>query len=152
MKEIKLERKTAKSKKKKLEIYRKCRQKLASSLEDWQATPAIEEERKFRVLKEKARKEKIVIELGAVKMKEIEENLRKKQTLKNSIPIVTDLVECTALEAETFDAELPADLGCDKPGTTSCNADCDQVNFFPFTKPQPLPRSTVAEAAAATKL
>ena len=74
-----------------------------------------------------------------LKMREMEDNFRKKQILKNSIPIVTELLTCTALEAETFDMELPADLGCDKPDNPSRMADFGQVEYFNSLNLNPCP-------------
>ena len=73
-------------------------------------------------------------------MREMEDNLRKKQILKNSIPIVTELLTCTALEAETFDMELPADLGCDKSDNPSRTAEFGQVEYFHSLNLNPCPQ------------
>ena len=101
-------------------------------MEDWQTTPAIDEERKLEILKEKAKKEKILKELGSVKMRKMEDNLRKKQTLKISMPIVTELLTCTAWQPFPYGRLWPS-------------------RILSFTKPQPLSRSTEAEAAANTR-
>jgi hypothetical protein len=92
MKEIELKdfqtrNKTSKSKKKKLELLKECKEKLFSSIEDWKETPDMEEERRYKNLKESVTKERMMEMLGkkgkerqteeCPEMKKMKENLRK---------------------------------------------------------------------------
>ena len=54
LKEIKLERKCARSKKKKIEFNKKCKQKLKENVENWKETLVSEEETLFGTMKETA--------------------------------------------------------------------------------------------------
>ena len=57
LKEMLDSKKKAKSKRKKLELYQECRNKLFLLMENWKETPGMEEERIFKKLKETAMKE-----------------------------------------------------------------------------------------------
>ena len=69
LKEILENKKSAKSKRKKLELYQKCRKKLFLIVKNWKETPGMEEETLFTKLKETAMKEKILEELGTRRIK-----------------------------------------------------------------------------------
>ena len=51
LKELKLERKGAKSKKKKIELYKKCKQNMKKNIKNWKETKASEEETLFEEMK-----------------------------------------------------------------------------------------------------
>jgi hypothetical protein len=100
MKEIKLKdfqtrNKTSKSKKKKIELLKECKEILFSSIEDWKETPDMEEERRYNNLKESVTKERMLEMLGkkgkerqtgeCPEMKNMKENLRKTTPRKKAI-------------------------------------------------------------------
>ena len=148
VKEIKIERTAAKSKKKKLVLFRKCLENLKKIFEDEKSTPAAEEDRKFRSLKEKAKKEKIVKELGRSKLKQIEEeNQRRMKTTLPDKPIPQEAkLDSDSCPTITFDVVPRGDLGCDNPIVPFPATDSVEMSIFKITKPQPSSDSTAAEA------
>ena len=54
----------AKSRKQKLELFKECREKLYSLIIDWKETQGKDEERKYGMLKERLKKERMIIMLG----------------------------------------------------------------------------------------
>ena len=80
------------------------------------------------------------------------ENVEVDQSKKKTVPatpceIVTDRDNCIVLKTDTLDAEPPADLGCDKPTSIYSTTDCGEIKTLFITKPQLLPRQSVAEAS-----
>ena len=146
--EIKIERKVARSKKKKLALFRKCLENLKKSFGDEKSTPAAEEERKFRSMKEKAKKENIVKELGRSKLKQIEEESlrRKKTTLPDKTVVQESKLDCDSHPTTNFDVVSQVDLGCDNPTVPFPDTDSVEMTIFKITKPQQSSDSTAAEA------
>ena len=147
MKEITQERKSSKSKRKKLEIYRKCRNRLENLTDNWNETMKDrEEQRKFKVLKEEAMKERLVKEMKETKPKLRKLDDRVKEILEVSSVEVTKNVICTKPDAEQFVAVTTADLGCDNKPTVPYSArfGCKQKKPL-ITKPQLLKESRRTE-------
>ena len=96
LKEITQERKSSKSKRKKLEIYRKCRKRLENLTDTWnETTEDREEQRKFNLLKEEAMKERLVKEMKETKPKLRKIDDRVQEILEVSSQEVTKNVICT---------------------------------------------------------
>ena len=147
LKEITQERKSSKSKRKKLEIYRKCRNRLENLTDNWnETTKDREEQRKFKVLKEEAMKERLVKEMKETKPKLRKLDDRVKEILEVSSVEVTKNVICTKPDAEQFVAVTTADLGCDNKPTVPYSArfGCKQKKPL-ITKPQLLQESRRTE-------
>ena len=89
LKEILTRKKLAKSKKKKLELTKECKEKLFGMVEDWKKTPDMEEERKYKKLKECVMKERMVEMLGKKRQERNPEELSekmKKENLRKTTP------------------------------------------------------------------
>ena len=65
LKEIKLERKSERSRRKKIELYKNCKQKLTELVDNWKETLGSEEETLFGKLKETAMIERSMKKLGS---------------------------------------------------------------------------------------
>ena len=148
LKEITQERKVSKSKRKKLEIYRKCRKRLENLTENWnETTKDREEQRKSKVLKEEAMKERLVKEIKETKPKLRKPDDRVKENLEIKSLEVTKNVICAKSDANQFVAVSTADLGCDNKPTVPYSArfGCKQKKNL-LTKPQLLQESRRPEA------
>ena len=131
-KEISEERKTAKSKKRKLEIFRKCRRKLEELTLNWNETKDMEEERRAKMIKEAAMKE-ILKETLNMKKRKVEED---DPLVIKPLKITLEAVKLQT-DANSFMADVTADLGCDNgPDNPFPARFGQQMPKLEFTKPQ----------------
>ena len=132
MKEITTERKP-KARKRKLEVYRKCKEVLLKELTDWKMSPGAEEDEEFETLKEIAKQE------------------RKKKELKSETSeyFVTTEVMCkTAEPMKPFKVMRAVDLVCGKPIAPSSATVDGRMKKNVFTKPQQVYSGVAAEASS----
>ena len=153
LKAIMLERKS-KSKKKKLEVYRKSKKILLEHLDYCKETPGAEEEFEFKNLKEKARREVIEKEMNQRKLKKNgkikpsqEENKLEASEAPNSNVIKKVMCPAPVHMNPSKDASS-IDLGCDKPLDCSCAAVVGRKSKIVITKPQPILCRVAAETLA----
>ena len=146
LKEISAERKVAKSKKRRLAIYRKSRERLPKLLEDWLDTPGKEEERKYKRLKEKAMKENIVEEIGRRKMKKKTEDDTSNEDIPDKSCQNANVRTCNVTLSNASNTEPAADLGCDNHPDVPYTTDCARMSQTLFTKPQQRQTESSAEA------
>ena len=87
--EIVTKKKSMKSRKKKLELLKDCKEKLFGMIEDWKETPDMEEERNYRKLKENLKKERMVEVAGRKstgRKAEARPEMKKKEDLRKTTP------------------------------------------------------------------
>ena len=87
--EIMTRKKSMKSRKKKLELLKDCKEKLFGMIEDWKETPDMEEERNYRKLKENLKKERMVEVAGRKstgRKAEARPEMKKKEDLRKTTP------------------------------------------------------------------
>ena len=147
LKEITLERKLARSKKKKLDLYRKCRKRLEILTNDWKSMKDQEEMSNSKKLKEEAMKERIRKQMKETKQDSRREEVRDPTSLEIKPPIVTNKATFTESDVNQFVAMRPADLGCDNVPTVPYSArfGC-KLNKMKITKPQLQMESRRSEA------
>ena len=146
MKEIAIERKS-KSRKRKLEIYRKCRKVLLNELTDWKTSPGVEEDKEYKTLKEIAKKERTQKEFANRKLKKSEEPRHKLLETETSQQLVTKKVMCKMSEPiKPFVVMRAIDLVCGKPVAPSRATVDGTMNKTMFTKPQQIYSRVAAEA------
>jgi hypothetical protein len=145
IKEIAVERKS-KSRKKKLEIYRKCRKVLLNELTDWKTSPGVEEDKEYKTLKEVAREERTQKEFANMKLKKTEERRQKLET-ETSQHLETHKVMCKLSEPiKPFVVMRAIDLVCGKPEALSLATVDGTMKKTIFTKPQQIHSRLAAEA------
>jgi hypothetical protein len=145
MQEIAIERKS-KSRKKKLEIYRKCRKVLLNELTDWKTSPGVEEDKEYKTLKEVAREERTKKECANMKLKKTEERRQKLET-ETSQHLETHKVMCKLSEPiKPFVVMRAIDLVCGKPEALSLATVDGTMKKTIFTKPQQIHSRLAAEA------
>ena len=108
LKEIIEERKAAKSKKRKLVIFRKCKRKLEELILNWNETKDMEEDRRAKVIKEAAMEERLK-ETLTLKQRKAENDYPPEAKPLSS----TKEADRLQPEANPFVAAVTADLGCD---------------------------------------
>ena len=149
VKDLKEERKAARSRRKKIDLTKKCKEILTSTITDWNTTPWREEETLFEELKKIAKKERILIAIGRgenveeTPMKEPEKELLKPRNLRNPEPC---LQMCDVHETETLLAAQPSQMPVLKPAAPSRAVYNGQVSNKIFTKPQPVYCGRLTEA------
>ena len=145
--------KNARSKRKKINLYRKCKDKLTLLVKSWKDTPGKEEETLFQSLKQTAKKEKITQALGSRRIEE--ENKKEQLRLENpnlNLPLEkikslkTKSEVCEKSPTETLTVVQRCQLFGAKPATPSRAMDYGQLNKNVITKPQHVYCKTVAEA------
>ena len=134
LREISEERKAAKSKKRKYELYRKCRRRLKDLTRNWNETKDIEEEeRRAKSVKEAAMKERLKYALNQKQRKVDDEETSGIRTLN-----ITQKAVGLQPDANLFVAAVTADLGCDNgPSVPSPARFGHRMKNFEITKPQP---------------
>jgi hypothetical protein len=155
LKDLILERKTSRSKSKKLNLYRKCKDTLLGSIRSWKNSPDIEEETLFQELRKVAKKEMILRVIGtrgseeARKMKETieDEDEHLKLAPKIAKTQETNIVLCENLSTETLTVKWRRQL-CDvKPARPNRAKGLEQLSNLKLTKPQQVYKYCVAEAS-----
>jgi hypothetical protein len=150
-----LREKNARSKRKKINLYRKCKDKLTLLVNSWKDTPGKEEEALFQSLKQTAKKEKIMQAIGSRRIEEENKNLKKQIRLDNQNPnlplekiksLKTKSEVCEKFPTETLTVVQRCQLFSAKPATPSRTMDYGQLNKNLITKPQHVYYKTVAEA------
>jgi hypothetical protein len=140
LKEIKLERKCARSKKKKMQLFKKCQNEMKENIQNWKETKSTEEETLFKEMKRIALQERK--EMKQEKDEETEEptkeeNLTSVKTFSNLLQSQENWKETLAV---TLFAPAAANLRCETPKQVSSATDCGQLTEIIFTKPQPVYR------------
>jgi hypothetical protein len=141
LKELKSERKCARSKKKKIQLYKKGRDQMKENIQNWKETKATEEETLFKEMKRIAlqeRKEmKQEIDDDEEKEEKEEENLTSLRKVSNFVKKPENWKETLAV---TLFAPKATNLRCVSPKQASSATDCGQLTKIIFTKPQPVYR------------
>ena len=142
MKELKLERKCARSKKKKIQIFKKCQDKMKENVQNWKETKATEEETLFKEMKRIALQERKEMKQEREEEKEREkeakeENLTSLRKVSNFVKKPENWKETLAV---TLFAPKATNLRCVSPKQASSATDCGQLTKIIFTKPQPVYR------------
>jgi hypothetical protein len=153
VKDLKLERKGAKSKKRKLHLYKKCRILLEENVLDWKKVREKEEETLFQEMKknisEERRSEKIGREPKELMV--LEEARNKEEKLQRVSKLVTKFENCNVNLAETLFAPVAINLSCRTQELPSRATDCGEMKQITITKPQPVYRpGRAAEAPGDT--
>ena len=142
LKELKEGRKTAKSRRKKIDLTKKCKSTIKSTITDWKSTPWKEEETLLDEIKKTAKKELKMIAIG--RGEKLEENefskTQKHEALTSGNPgnLKPHLHLCDIRETETLLAAQPSLLPAELRG---------QVEEKLFTKPQHVYCGSSSEAA-----
>ena len=135
---MKLERKSAKSKKKKIQLYKKCKQKMKENIINWKETKATEEETLFEETKEIAMLERRKKKSGRKYEDNTEElSILKSESVRKVSNLVSKLEECPEKSAETLLVPEITYLGNVKPDQPSRAKDFGQLRKTKITKPQP---------------
>ena len=142
LKELKEGRKAAKSRRKKIDLTKRCKIVLTSTITDWKATPWKEEETLFDEMKKTAKKELTMLAIGRgekFEEKEIRET-QKQEALMSRKPGTPEpsLQMCDVRTTETLLAAQPSLLPAEYRG---------QVREILFTKPQHVYCGRSSEAA-----
>ena len=147
MKEITIERKP-KARKRKLEVYRKCKEVLLKELTDWKMSPGAEEDEEFETLKEIAKQERKKKELANFKMKKSEERHKLLKSETSEYFVTTEVMCKTAEPMKPFRVMRAVDLVCGKPIAPSSAAVDGRMKKIVFTKPQQVYSGVAAEASS----
>ena len=131
LKELKAERKCARSKKKKLQLYKKGQAQLKENVLTWNETKATEEETLFREIK------KIALQERREKKQEEKEEEGNLTSLKKVSNFVKNSEEWKETLAVTLFAPVATNLMCVSPDQHSSATDCGELRKSKFTKPQP---------------
>ena len=145
MKEIALERKS-KARKRKLELYRKCKEILLKELTDWKTNPGAEENEEFETLKETAKEERKKKEVANIKMKKSEERYKLLHPDKSQYFVTNDVMCKVSEQLKPFGVMRSVDLVCGKPLAPSSDAVDGIMKKMKFTIPQQVYRGVAAEA------
>ena len=130
----------------KIELYKKCKQKLKENIENWKETTVSEEETLFERMKEIAMLERRKKKSGRQRDEEEEElPISKPKSIRKVSPLVTNLEKRAEKSAETLLVPEITSQENVNPDQPSCAKDFGQENTI--TKPQPqYSSSTSAEA------
>jgi hypothetical protein len=137
VKDLKQERKGAKSKKRKLHLYKKCRRLIEENVLDWKRVRENEEETLFqemkKIISEERRSEKIGREPKELMVMKEERN---KEKLQRVSKLVTKFENSNENLAESLFAPVAINLSCRTQELPSRATDCGEMKKNTITKPQ----------------
>jgi hypothetical protein len=137
VKDLKQERKSAKSKKRKLHLYKKCRKLIEENVLDWKRVRENEEETLFqerkKIVSEERRSEKTRRESRELIIIKEERNRENLQRVSN---LVIKFENSNETLAESLFAPVAINLSCRTQELPSRATDCGEMKKIIITKPQ----------------